>query len=254
MSQDALPTAANETGDGIGTRAVRRKTCIYTLLLGAMLGVMLGILNVAAMNNHWAIQNDFFDVVDAPVRPFMRPRFVQRLVVQRVITSKGPFPGSPTVFWTTGNPNAYSFRLVLVMICYWTFIGLFVGSLFWLFRTGADRDIVRDRVCRWLLFLGACAGFCIGSLSFLAASNEWNVLSNFFNSFNRPVNSVMDTLQNRYRILDYQPRGPQTEFISRNTAVVIYWTLICFFVTSIYCVVRILGKRKAAGENPLPEE
>lgn len=237
MNEDAPPIAANQMRDGISTHGIRRMTCIYILLLGATLGMLVGILDLLA-NNRWKIQEDFFDIVDAPIHPltihFPSPHFI----------------GSPE--WHT-DQRLYAIRVALVIICYWTIIGLLLASLICLIRKGVIRDITRDEICRWVLFLGTCGGTFIGSVSFLAASNGWYVLSNFFYSVNQPINSVMGALQERYNILSFLPPSPQTQFITWNAAAVVYWIIICLFMTFIFCVIRIEIKRKAASGASAPE-
>jgi hypothetical protein len=234
MSQDAPPTAAIQTGDGVIARRVRRKHCIYTALPGAIVGMFIGLLNLAAAKLDWKIQRDFFDIVNAPI--YSR------------IASQYYLMGPPSLS-TTAIRDSYS--VYVLLICYWAIIGLFLASLVCLVRTGVVRDIMRDKTCGYSLFFGACCGISIGSLSFLAASNGWDVLSKFFDSFNQPVYSVMDALQERYNLLSSDMR---TQIILWGMGAAIYWMLICLFPAFVYCVIRILVKRKAAGGAVAPEE
>ena len=142
-----------------------------------------------------------------------------------------------------GFPSSFTHRVAVVMISYWTTIGLFLASLICLVRRGVIRDIVRDKTCRWVLFLGICGGICIGSLSFLAASNGWEVLSNLFDSLNQPANAVMGALESRYKILDFLPPDLRAEFIFWNVVALIYWTAIGLFFAAFLCVIRILAFR-----------
>lgn len=321
MSKDAPPIAAKQTGDGIITSVVCRRTCIYTLLSGAILGILVGMLNFAAFYNQWWLQDDFFDIADAPLYSLFAKDstsyvpaaicywaiigvFIASLIclvrmgvihdiirVTRVVRRKpyrdtllpgvtlgilcgilnlaaannfwkiqqdvfaivdAPIESSITSYDSNGMPapifshdNPFVVRMVLAMICYWGIIGLFFASLICLVRNGVLREIVCDRICCYLLFFGACGGILIGKLSFLADSNRWDVLSNLFDSLNQPVFSVMVELQRRYRLLDLLAPGSQSVFMRRN-AVVIYWAVICLFLAFLYCVIRILRKRRAA--------
>lgn len=229
MSEDAAVTPANELVSGLITSAARRKTCVITLLLGVTLGMLVGILNILAAHNQWALQNDFFDIVDAP------------------ILSLEPAPNS--LVWFFAGTGFDAIGEAFVMICYWSIIGLFLASLFCLVCTGVIRDSARDKICRYILFFGTLGGMFIGSLSFLAAANGWENLDNCFKTLNHPVSSVMDALQERYDILDSLPSGPGTEFIFGNTVAVVYWTVIGLLVALLPCAVRIFKKRKAARET-----
>jgi hypothetical protein len=223
IKSDKDATDAKQTGDGVVTRGVRRKGCIYTLLLGAILGLLVGLLNVLAANNRWSIQHDFFDFVDSPIHPLI----------------------TAPAYWTSW-PAAPTPRAVFLTICYWAIIGLFVASATCLVRNGVMRDIMRDKICGYALFFGACCGISIGSLNFLAVSNKWDVMGNWFDSFNQPVYSVLDVLQERYNIMGSDLR---TQFIFWSTSAVIYWTLICLFPAFVYCVIRILVKRADVRET-----
>jgi hypothetical protein len=231
MHKDAPATPANELDDGIIATAARRKTCVLILLLGATLGILVGILNLLSMHNQWALQDDFFDIVDAPISSLMSGPLV----------NLGPGYGLGWII--------YSLKLAFILICYWAAIGLFLASLICFVCSGLRRDIARDKICRYILFFGTCGGISVGSFSFLAASNGWGNLENFFDCLNQPVHSVIDALQDKYNILDFLPSDPRAEFIFRNTVDVVYWTVIGLLVVLLLCVVRILKKRKAARET-----
>jgi hypothetical protein len=334
MSEDALPTTANRTGDAVVPRSVRRRPCTYTLLAGAILGILVGSLNFAAFYNHWKLLEDFFDIVDAPLNSLLAPHdwrvlpkdstsyapaticywaiiglFAASLIclvrggvvrdidhftravcrkpcrntlllgvtlgilcgilnlaaanchwkVQRdffgiidapIDSLVGRFDSDGLVAPIFSQDNTFVVDMVLAVICYWAIIGLFLASLIYLVRNGVLREIVCDRICCYLLFFGTCGGILIGKLSFLADSNGWDVLNNLFSSLNQPVISLMVALQRRYRLLDLVAPGSQSVFMRRN-AVIIYWTFVCLFVTSIYCVIRILKRRKNANEGTI---
>lgn len=232
MSKDASSIAANQS-DGIVAHGVCRKPCIYTLLLGAVGGLLVGVVNLFAASNRWKIQDDFFDIVDAPLRSLNRFELVS-------------FSGTSAMF--------HGLKSVLVLICYWVLIGLFLAWLFCLIRTGVIHEIIRDKICQYILFFAICGGICVGSLNFLAWVNEWSVLSNCFSFFDEPAMSVMLALHVRYRIEDSLPPGLRAELIFLITVSIIYWTIIGLFLAFIFCVVRIFNKRKAAATIQVLEE
>lgn len=242
MNEDAPAAPADQTRDRAIGRVVRRNGCLLILPLGAIGGVLVGILNLAAEKYHWTLQDDFFDIVDAPINPLIHPFYAGWT--------------SYRAGWTSYTPNggSYGFRMVLVEISYWTVIGVFVASLICLVRAGIIQDIARDKICRWLLFFGSCGGMFIGGLGFLAASNGWEDLDNCFNSFNRPVYSVMNAVQYRYNIPYSRLWGSQLGFIYWHSVAVVYWTAIGFFVALIVCAIRIGKKRKQAREVRASEE
>lgn len=229
MSEDAAITPPNDSLSDIIASAARRKTYVLTLLLGVALGALVGILNVLAAHYQWTLQDDFFDIVDAPIDSLQ--------------------PGSSGLVWIVASFGLSAMSEAFVMICYWSAIGLFLASLFCLVWTGDFRDITRDKICRYMLFFGTFAGIFIGSLGFLAAANGWEDLDIFFNSLNHPVTSVVDALQARYDIPPSSQSGSQSEFILGNTVVVVYWTIIGSLLALLPCVVRLFRKRKAARER-----
>jgi hypothetical protein len=226
MSEDAAITPANELASGLIASAARRKTCVLILLAGATVGLLVAILNILSDHYQWALQNDFFDIVDAPISSL----------------KLDPFGLVSLIAAITGFDAVDE---VIVMICYWSVIALFLASLVCLVRIDVIRDITRDKRCRFMLFCGTFAGMVIGSLNFLSAANGWE------NPLNQPVSSVMDALQERYGILDSQltGSGSGTEFILKNTVAVGYWSVIGSLVALVPCVVRILRRRKAAREK-----
>ncbi|HLX70783.1 MAG TPA: hypothetical protein VKV04_14235 [Verrucomicrobiae bacterium] len=224
MNKDAPATPANELDSDIITTIARRKFCLVTLIFGATVGVLIGILNLLAVLKEWTLQDDFFDIIDAPITSLM---------------------SAPAGLLWIFN----ALKLAFVLICYWAAIALFLASLPCLFRAGVIRDMTREKICKYILFFGTCGGIFVGSLGFLAASNGWEDFDNLFNFLNQPVNSVVDALQDKYNIQDFLPSDPRAEFILRNTVAVVYWTVISSLVALLACVVRILKKRKAARER-----
>ena len=224
MNKDASATRADQARGGVASRIVRHPYFLI-LLIGLIGGVLVGILNFLAMGYGWKIQGDYFDVVDAPIRSLL-PRFY--------------FRAGWTSYMPIGNP--YGLRMALVLISYWALIGSWVAWLSCVVHAGVVRDMARDKTCRYILFFALSVGAFVGSLSFLAASNGWEGLDNCFDSLNRPVYSVMDAISYQFSI---EMTSMRKGFICWHAAAVIYWAIIGLFVAFIFCVVRILKKRKA---------
>jgi hypothetical protein len=220
--------------DGIIISVVRRKTCVYTLLSGVTLGLLVGILNIVSIFNHWKLQDDFFDIVDIPFRS---------VVYSEVFYSSIP------ISWT----DVDALRVALLMISYWMAASLFFAFLICLVWIGVVRDIVRDRICRCALFFGTSGGLLIGCLEFLAMSHGWWRLAQFIGGFEQPVIGWLNLLAQRLTIPNFLPGYPGLEqHIFFYLLVVFYWTVIGLFIASFYCVIRIGKKRKA--ETQLSEE
>ena len=217
--------------DGIIINDVRRKTCVYTLFSGVTLGMLVGILDIVSILNHWKLQYDFFDIADIPFRS---------VIYSEIFYSSIP------ISWT----DAYALRVALLMISYWVAVGLFLAFLICLVWTGVVRDIVRDRICRYALLFGISGGMFIASLKFLALSNGRMGLAHFIGGFEQPVViCLFNALGERLTIPNFVPGdGLLKQHIFFYLLEVFYWTVIGLFIASFYCVIRIGKKRKAARE------
>lgn len=223
--------------DGIITDVVRRKICVYTLLSGVTLGMLVGILDIVSIFNQWKLQYDFFDIVDIPFRS---------LVYSEVFYSSTP------ISWT----DAYALPVAFLIISYWIVVGLFLAFLICLVWTGVARDIVRDRICRYALFFGTSGGVLIASLHFLATAKGWMGLAHYIGGFEHPVvHCLYNALGERLRIPNSIPGDPETkQSILFYLLGVFYWTVIGLFTASFYCVIRIGKKIKAATKTQVSGE
>src|SRR5262249_12409099 len=147
VSKDAPVTPAGRGREGLVRNIRSRRTCLYIMLLGAELGILVRMLNIVVASNRWELQRDFFDIVDALIRWHIPPPASYVRYGVRVMSR---------------NANFYGLHTVLVMSCYWAAIGLFLASLVCLVHTGVIRDIAREKVCRYILFMGTCAGTFTG--------------------------------------------------------------------------------------------
>jgi hypothetical protein len=243
MSKGAPAVPADQRRDELMENTLSRRACSRALILGPALGIAVGILNYPAAMHRWLLQDYFFDIADAPVHSML---------------------AAP---WQQIGPSPQDFRhfqmlsVEQVMICYWIGIGLFLALLYSLVRTGVVREMVHDRICRYALFFGTCAGAFIGVLSFLAASLNWQEVDQLFDWLNEPAYSLLTELQVRY--LNSGPAGPRTRFVNTDTraqfvfqhsTAVLYWAVIGFVIVSYFCAVRILKKRKAERKSQMPAE
>lgn len=235
MSKVAPPIAANQTGDGIITSVVRRKCCIYTLLLGATAGMLVGILNLLAVIHRWKFEH-CFDVPDSPMYSLFS--------TQGYYSVAGTFVFGPDI-------GPY---FQLAIICYWTVIGLFLTSLLLLVRAGVFGEIARDRKCRYTLFIGLSSGMFIGILKFLAASNGWEKLERHFDDFDWPFEESIRVLNDRVHFLAFVPGDPRTEFICWHAVDAAFWGIVGLFLALIFCVVRTLRKGIATTGTQVAEE
>lgn len=221
--------------DGIIISVIRRKTCVYTLLSGVTLGMLVGILDIVSIFNHWKLQYDFFDIADIPFRS-VNPEI---------------FYSSISISWT----DADALHVALLMVCYWMAVGLFFASLVCLVWIGVAREIVRDRICRYALFFGPCGGMFIGSLRFLPILHGWRRLTDYTIRFEQPVAPLFNTLGEWPIIGYFVPGNSYTKVHNFYYMVVLfYWAVIGLFIASFYCVIRIGKKRKAGEKIQVSEE
>lgn len=226
MSKGGLPTGANQTGTGVPGGTARIRTYKTAVGIGGLAGLVVGVLNLEAIAHGWML-GEYFDVLDSPV-----------------ISLVEPAPVFNFRLWLS-SPD-FEHGVLGAILFYWAVIGLLLGWIFCLARAGVIRDIASEKICRWVLFAGVCVGALIGSLGFLAASNGWDYLGTLFESFNRPVNALVDILEARFQVLGSLLARPSTEFVCRHVAAIVYWMIIGLFLASLFCVVRILGKRMSA--------
>lgn len=228
---EVTPGAAADQSGAIGG-TLRGRTWPRTMVLGATAGMVVGILNVLAVEFGWKLAG-FFDVLDIPF-----------LLLMGAVPGQLYFgPKVDADFYGPGFP-----------VCYWTCIGWFAGSLICLVRAGVIVEMVRDHVCKYALFLGASAGMFIGNLNFLAALNQWDEWKWSFDRLDRPLVTVLDAFQARLRFLTLPVSGLKQDFVRWHVAVIIYWTAIGFLVASLFGVVWILRKRIAAGSTQMSGE
>lgn len=199
------------------------------MVLGVAAGMAVGVLNVVAIGNQWKLA-DYFDILDIPLL-WLMPR--------RTLLLHGNY-------YPISDPQAYGLGLLCWIICYWTFIGWFTGALFCLVRDGMINEMVRDKGCRYTLFIGACGGMLIGSLNFLAASNGWQDLERVFDGPDQPINWLMQVLQDQFHVLDFLPADPSARFVCLHAVAVVYWAVIGFFAATLFCIVYIISKGKHA--------
>lgn len=228
MSKDAPITAASQVGTNVIGGISRARTS-KTIVAFGVAGLAVGVLNLAAVTHGWTLQS-YFDVLDFPVISLLEP--YNGLYYRGWFTS------------CSGGP--------MTVLAYWSAIGLLLGWIFCLARAGIIRDIACEKICRWVLLAGACGGALIGSLDFLAASNGWDYLGSLFESFNRPASTLVDILQVRFQSADSRPASASTVFMHRHVAGVVYWMIIGLLLASLFCIVRILAKRK--GKTFMPAE
>lgn len=191
----------------------------WTLFFGAMAGAAVGVLNLTAVAHQWKLEDDF-DLLNLPVTSLMHAA-QQRL----------DFP-----------------RWLAVIDCvaitlYWPLIGLFLSLIY---------SLVRERTCRWRLFFGASGGILIGYLNLLAIANRWHALWAWFDFLDQPIQPLEEAIRDRIETLrlveslrlyrTYSTAGrPDWRLTFLG-----YWFVIGLLLTSLFSVVRILKKRKAA--------
>jgi hypothetical protein len=123
------------------------------------------------------------------------------------------------------SSDVFELYLLVAIICYWVLIGLFLASLLCL---------ARDRTCRRALLVGAVGGVIAGCLSSTTTVNHWSGPRRYFSILGRSGPLPVDADQIRVEIFFWL------------LVAVFYWTLIGLFLASLFCVTRILIKRKTA--------
>lgn len=208
-----------------------------SLVFGVVAGMAAGGLNLAAAVHRWKIEYSF-EVIDSPLISAFPPPEYRRL-----------FPGLTMVGHSFVVDVPY---LRLAIFCYWTVIGLFLASLYYLCRAGVLSEIIRERTCMRALFLGASAGIFIGALNSLAIANGWE-LERLFDVLGRPDSGIKNSLK-LYHFVNLLPIRPAAGYVCSMVAAIAYWAVIGFFLVSLLCVIQVLVKRKAARETGVSEE
>jgi lipid-A-disaccharide synthase-like uncharacterized protein len=201
---------------------------VYALVFGAIAGMAVGVLNLAAVANEWKLK-EFFEVVDSPVTSFMERR------------------------------NGYDYWLdsLVPEICYWTLIGILAALLFCVVKI-----VARDKASKYALLIGACGGMLVGGLDFLAVVNEWTQLERYFHAFDRPgialVEPAWDHLyvSPQYLLPTVSPAVLRRRTLYRRkmmkymfAGAVAYWSLIGLLIALLFCSLRNVWKRKGAAET-----
>jgi hypothetical protein len=137
---------------------------------------------------------------------------------------------------------AYDWRLGFGMIPFWIFIIWFVVLLFFIVRAGVLGEMLRDKVCKYILFLGTCGGMVIGRLDWLAAWNGEDEVRRHFDRLDWPLNVLMGFLPDAFL------PNPRWEYLDLHAVAMVYWTVVGLFIASFFCAIRIRSKRKRAGE------
>jgi hypothetical protein len=237
MDKEVRATRADLTGAGLVTGTALGKSWRRALVFGALAGMAVGILNVLAVAYRWKLA-DYFDLLDFPF--FSLRDDPSRDPLNQFYSGRRWYIDA-NFYWRVYEPG-----LLCGIICYWTFIGCLVGSLFCFVRAGVVMEMIREKAGRWMLFFGACGGMFIGCLNFLAASNGWEELERFFDGLERPITWLMDGLEIRFNLLDYLPADARALFVYSHIAVIVYWAVIGLLVAWLFGVARIVGKRIAA--------
>jgi hypothetical protein len=220
MDKDATATSADRSGAGTVSGADRFKICRNVVGFGGLVGFAVGILNLVAVLHGWPL-GDLFDILDLPI-------------VEQ-----------PPVFYV-GRKFMSASDMLSIVPFYWTFIGSFVGWIFYLARTGFIKEIAREKIYRYALALGACGGMFIGCLGFLAASNGWEELSEIFESLSGPANSLAFVLHDQIQGMDLADK-----FVCFHVVAIVYWAVIGFFLAALVCSLQISKRRKVARKNLL---
>jgi hypothetical protein len=184
----------------------------WTLFFGAMAGAAVGVLNLRALANEWKLEA-VFELLDAPAIAFMNY-------------------ARDKLDWPALVPNVSGLEQ-LTVILYWTLIGLFIASFICLSR---------HRNYRRVMLFGAGGGLLVGCLNWLAIVNHWYKLWVSFTFLGRPVRPAKEAISlwinGHFRVGDPVPYVALTY--------IVYWFVIGLLLASLFCVARMLVKRKAA--------
>lgn len=214
MDKDASATPLQEVRVGLISDIVRGKSWKYTLSLGLIGGIAIGVLNLSAVATESRLQA-FFDALNYPVIS--------------LLSTANDVIG----FMNGKSPDVCEFYMLVGVVCYWSIIGVFLASILCL---------ARDRICRRALKIGAAGGVLVGCLNFMTTIDEWNGTGRYFNILYLAIALPLDA--DRIRV----------EIILWLIVVVAYWTLIGLFLAWLFCAVRILKKRNAARGTEVSEE
>jgi hypothetical protein len=212
ITEKEAPASATNQTRGRWYSGTARGTA-WILFFGAMAGAAVGVLNLTAIAQQWNIENDF-EILDLPITSSMD-----------ALQHRLDYPS-----WLSPIDMA-------ARVLYWPLIGL---SLTLLLR------LIRDRSCRRSLLIGAGGGMLIGCVNLLAIVDPSCGLWPWFDFLDQPAQPLMDEVRERIDVLWLRHQTYLTEGLPYWRLTLLgYWLVIGLLLASLFCVVRMLVKRKA---------
>lgn len=216
MYKDVPANPEDQSGVSLFSQIVRGKAWKWNLFLGATGGIAMGILNLSAAVTESRLQG-LFDTLSYPAI------FLTYIANDRLGFMNGKSSG------------VCEFYLLIAVICYWVFIGLFLSSV---------PCLARDWTCRCALLIGAFGGLSTGYLNFMTTVGQWEGPRSYF---------YFDIL-GRSGSWTFRADKIQVEILFSLVAGIVYWTLIGLVVASLFCVIRIVKNKKLARRILVSEE
>lgn len=237
MSKDAPATPAKQAGVSLFREIVRSKTWRRALLVGALVGLAIGVLDLVAFANEWRL-GDFLDALDTPVDLIF------------------DFARNQSESLDDSVSSAWVFFSLFGCTAYWMIISLLLALVYCFARAGGFKRIRRDRTCRRALIFGVGAGIFIGGANFLAMLNEVEILERCFDFLDQPGVALAQAVIDRFGPAQIVPQSLslEGEGIFMFVAAMAYWMIIGFLPAMLFCVVRVLRMRNEATESRLSAE
>ncbi len=229
MHKDAPATSESQSGVSFFGQIVHSESWKRALMWGTVVGLAVGVLDLAAFANEWRLGN-WFDALDTPVD------WVLEFAMNR--------------FDSLEDSSAEALVHYSLIGCtgYWTIISLFVAMIYCFARAGGIRRMLRDRICRRALILGTGAGIFLGGANFLAMLNEVDVLQRCFDFLDRPGIALAEAVLERSGLMPLFPQSAAEESVFFFVATMAYWVIIGLMPAMLFCVVRVLRMRNGATE------
>jgi hypothetical protein len=223
MDEDAPVTPAVPHGSSVAGRGARRRICRYALLVGAIGGIIIGVVDdFSFATSGWslAIASDSPDV----------PLFWIVVTVDEVLHFM-KWTKSDTTFWE------------VALILYWAAVGVLFAALCCLVWAGWRRLGVV--VFRRAIFVGSVGGLVVAALNLFASAGSRE--PEYFRILHWPATSAMGVAETWLNPHAWVSVDVYAYY--RLLVLVCYWAAVGSLLAIVFCLLRSGTGRKSTRET-----